>query len=160
MSKLLPTGKWYYSFDADENWDLSEGYDTPEDALADGREAAPEYADENGMEPDEKQRFLQHGKLFVGQGYRFVPEVDADFVAERIQEDADDECGEYSHGYLDGPPLNSGVEARKRWRDQIDDLSKRLTDVFNQWAKETNNEPFFSMIDDISEERIQEDDNA
>lgn len=155
MSTLVPTGKWYFSFVEDENWDCSEGYDTPEEALADAREAAPEEAAELFDDLDDQQNFL-NGSVYIGQGYKFVPEVDADFVIENIQNDAYDLCIEFSNGYLEGPPLNSKPGVRQNWNDQVSDLGKRLTEVFTQWAKETNNEPWFTMIDDISIHPVKE----
>lgn len=155
MSKLVPTGKWYFSFVEDENWDCSEGYDSPEEALADAREAAPEEAAEMFDDPDEQQNFL-NGSVYIGQGYKFVPEVYADFVIENIQNDAYDMCGEHCLDYLEAPPLKTEPDLRKQWNDRVNELGKRLTDVFTQWAKETKNEPWFTMIDDISIHPIKE----
>ena len=155
MSRLVPTGKWYFAFTEDENWDCSEGYDTPEAALADAREAAPEEAAELFDDLSDQQKFL-NGNVYIGQGYKFVPEVDPDFVIERIHEDAYDQCIEFSIGYLEGPPLHSAPGVRKKWNDQVEELGKRLTEVFTKWAEETHNEPWFTMIDDISEHPIKE----
>lgn len=155
MSKLVPTGQWYFTFTEDENWDCSGGYDTTEAALADAREVAPEEAAELFDDLSDQQNFL-NGNVYIGQGYKFVPEVDPDFVIERIQEDAYDQCTEFSIGYLDGPPRNSEPGCRKKWNDQVEELGKRLTEVFTKWAEETNNEPFFTMIDDIAEHPIKE----
>lgn len=154
MSKMTPTGKWYYSFDEDD-WNCSDGYDTPKDALADGRESAPDWADECGMEADERMEFLTCGTLFVGQGYRFEPVVDAGRVLEQLREDADEEtCACHDTDYLEGPTFRASKEERAAWNAKVDDLSSRLTQTFNQWAKETDNLPYFIMISDVAEHPI------
>lgn len=152
MSKLIATGKWTFSFDEETGWDNDE-FDTPGDALEAAREAAPEYADEEGMEADEKADFLANGNVFVGQRYDFEPTVDADFVIEHIQEEACEEGGEYAQDYLDPPPMKY-IEARQTWNAQIADLGKRLTAVFREWATETKNEPRFYLIFDVGTEAI------
>lgn len=152
MSKLIATGKWTFSFDEETGWDNDE-FDTPGEALEEAREAATEYADEEGMEADEKADFLANGNVFIGQRYDFEPTVDADFVIERIQEEAYEEGGDYVGDYLDTPPMKD-VEARKKWNAQVADLEKRLTAVFHEWARETKNEPRFYMIFDVRTEAI------
>lgn len=152
MSRLVATGKWTFSFTYETGWDNDE-FDTPDEALKAAREAAPEYADEEGMEPVEKAYFLSGGSVFIGQRYDFKPEIDADFVIEHIQEEACEEGGEYVEDYLDPPPMKDS-EGRKKWNAQVDDLTSRLTAVFNVWAKETNNEPRFYLIYDISTELL------
>ena len=152
MSRLVATGKWTFSFNEDTGWDNDE-FDTPAEALEAAREAAPEYADEEGMEAAEKAEFLTNGNVFIGQRYDFEPIIDADFVIEHIQEEAYEEGGEYVCDYLDPPPMKD-IEARKKWNEQVADLEKRLTAVFREWAKETNNEPRFYLIYDIRTELL------
>lgn len=152
MSRLVATGKWTFSFNEDTGWD-NDLFRSPDEALEAAREAAPEYADEEGMEPDEKANFLVNGEVFIGQRYDFEPTVDADFVIDRIQEEAYDEGGEYVGDYLDPPPRKD-AEARKKWDEQVADLEKRLTDVFRAWAKETGNEPNFWLVCDVITESL------
>lgn len=152
MSKLIATGKWTFSFDEETGWDNDE-FDTPGEALEAAREAAPEYAEEEGMDPVEKAHFLSDGNVFIGQVYNFEPIVDADLVIERIQGEAYDEGGEYVEDYLDPPPMRD-TEARQTWNAQVADLEKRLTDVFREWATETKNEPHFYLIFDVRTEAI------
>lgn len=160
MSRLVATGEWTFSFNDDTGWDY-DLFRSPAKALEAAREAAPDYADEEGMEPDEKANFLVNGNVFIGQRYVFEPTVDADFVIEQIQEEAYDEGGEYVRDYLDPPPMRD-AEARKKWNEQVADLENRLTAVFHAWAKETNNEPRFWLVDDVitasllSETEVQE----
>lgn len=152
MSKLIATGKWTFSFDEETGWDNDE-FDTPCEALEAAREVAPEYAEEEGMVPVEKSHFLSDGNVFIGQRYDFEPTVDADFVIERIQEEAYDEGGDYVGDYLESPPMKD-AEARKKWNEQVADLEKRLTNVFHDWARETKNEPRFYLIFDVRTEAI------
>lgn len=152
MSKLIATGKWTFSFDEETGWDNDE-FDTPGEALEAAREAAPEYADEEGMDTVEKAHFLSDGNVFIGQVYNFEPIVDADLVIERIQEEAREESGEYAEYYLERPPMRD-TEARQTWNAQVADLEKRLTDVFREWARETKNEPNFYLIFDVGIEAI------
>lgn len=160
MSRMVPNGKYYYSFDEDD-WNCAGGYDSVEEALADGREAAPAFADEMGMEPYDRTRFLNDGRVFIGKGFRFEPTVDADMVLDQIRTDADEEtCGCHETDYLDDPALHRPKEERDKWRAQVDKLSDMLTQTFNRWAKETDNEPPFTMIDDVTEHPIKETDNA
>lgn len=153
MSRLVATGKWTFSFDEETGWE-NDMFNSPAEALEAALEAAPEYADEEGMEPDEKANFLTNGNVFIGQRYDFEPSVDADFVIEHIQEEAYEEGGEYVGDYLDPPPMKD-AEARKKWNVQVDDLTSRLTAVFNAWAKETNNEPCFWLVCDVITESLQ-----
>ena len=80
MSRMVATGKWSFSFTEDTGWgDYDDDYATPTEALEAAREAAPDYADEQLMEADEKEDFLKNGIVFIGQQYVFEPIVDADF---------------------------------------------------------------------------------
>lgn len=153
MSRLVATGKWTFSFNEETGWENDE-FNSPAEALEAAREAASEYADEEGMEPDEKANFLANGNVYIGQRYDFEPSVDAYFVIEQIQEEAYEEGGEYVGDYLDSPPMKD-AEARKKWNAQVDDLTSRLTDVFRAWAKETGNEPNFWLFLDVSVESLQ-----
>lgn len=153
MSRLVATGKWTFSFDEETGWD-NDLFSSPDEAFEAALEAAPEYADEEGMEPDEKANFLVNGNVFIGQRYDFEPSVDVDFVIEHIQEEAYDEGGEYAEDYLDPPPMKY-AEARKKWNEQVADLEKRLTDAFRTWSKETNNEPNFWLVYDVITESLQ-----
>lgn len=152
---MIATGEWTFSFSDDIGWDEYDKYSTPSEALEEARKVAADYADEQGMDEDEKAFFLKEGNVFIGQICSFAPEVDADFVIEHIQNEAYEEGGEYVQDYLD-PPTWKDAEARKKWNEQIEDLTSRLTSVFHEWAKETNNEPRFYLINDIRSELLSE----
>lgn len=128
------TGKFAFSLQEDDYF--IGRYDTIEDAFSDAIDNAElenEYLDD-----EEKIDIVYAGELM-----EFVPYIDAERVIEYIQCQADDEVGEYSYDYLDD--VN---------KDDIKKLEKALTDAFNKWAKETNNEPDLFMVEDIKERKI------
>lgn len=83
--------------------------------------------------------------VYIGRAYKFVPKVDAWSIIEKLQEDADDEAYEAADDYL---RYVSDAEARK--------LGRMLTETFNKWAKETNNEPNFFVVKDVVEYNLEE----
>lgn len=78
--------------------------------------------------------------IAVGITEPFVVSIDARDVLERLEEDAYEECGEASEGWLD--------------YKNIGKLSEKLTECVNEWLKETNQEPGFYRIHSISIETI------
>ena len=80
--------------------------------------------------------------IAVGITEPFVVNVDGSDILERLEEDAYEECGEASEGWLSCP-----------YKD-IEKLSERLTECVNEWLKETNQEPSFYHIHSISIETI------
>ena len=78
--------------------------------------------------------------IYIGRVYKFEPCVDAVRVIERVQDDAYDEADEYIGDYLDH------VE-KEEWQK----LEAMLTETFNKWAKETDNEPSFFTVEDVKE---------
>ena len=126
--------KYSYSLD---NEHFSCEYDSVEEALADAKvEAAQEYP---AGEID---------KVYIGYVYEFKPTVRAGFVIEEMQNDADDEADEAAEDYLQ---YVSDDEANK--------LGKMLTETFNKWAKETNNDPNFFVVKDVVEYSLEEGEN-
>lgn len=121
------TNKFSYSFY--EDIDYSCGYDSVEEAL--------EAAKADAKNDDE---FKNAKTVYIGRVYRFVPEIEPWNVIERLQDDADDEAYEAAEDYLQ---YISDDEANK--------LGKMLTETFNKWAKETNNEPGFFVVKDVVE---------
>ena len=121
------TNKFSYSFY--EDIDYSCEYDSVEEAL--------EAAKADAKNDDE---FKNAKTVYIGRVYRFVPEIEPWNVIERLQDDADDEAYEAAEDYLQ---YISDDEANK--------LGKMLTETFNKWAKETNNEPGFFIVKDVVE---------
>ena len=129
---MEPTDKFSYSFY--EDFDYSGEYDSVDEALAAAR-ADAKNADE----------FKDAKTVYIGRVYRFVPEIEPWSVIERLQDDADDEAYEATEDYLQ---YISDDEANK--------LGKMLTETFNKWAKETNNEPGFFIVKDVVEYSLEE----
>ena len=126
------TNKFSYSFY--EDIDYSCEYDSAEEAL--------EAAKADAKNDDE---FKDMDTVYVGRIYRFVPEVDAWSISERLQDDADDEAYEACEDYLQDV---SDEEANK--------LEAMLTETFNKWARETGNEPNFFVVKDIKEYSLED----
>ena len=126
------TNKFSYSFY--EDIEYSSEYDSVEEAL----EAAK-------LDAKNDDEFKDMDTVYVGKIYRFVPEVDAWSIIERLQDDADDETYEASEDYLQDV---SDEEANK--------LEAMLTETFNKWARETGNEPNFFVVKDVKEYSLED----
>ena len=126
------TNKFSYSFY--EDIEYSSEYDSVEEAL----EAAK-------LDAKNDDEFKDMDTVYVGRIYRFVPEVDAWSIIERLQDDADDEAYEASEDYLQDV---SDEEANK--------LEAMLTETFNKWARETDNEPNFFVVKDVKEYSLED----
>ena len=126
------TNKFSYSFY--EDIEYSSEYDSVEEAL----EAAK-------LDAKNDDEFKDMDTVYVGRIYRFVPEVDAWSIIERLQDDADDEAYEASEDYLQDV---SDEEANK--------LEAMLTETFNKWARETGNEPNFFVVKDVKEYSLED----
>ena len=126
------TNKFSYSFY--EDIEYSSEYDSVEEAL----EAAK-------LDAKNDDEFKDMDTVYVGRIYRFVPEVDAWSIIERLQYDADDEAYEASEDYLQDV---SDEEANK--------LEAMLTETFNKWARETGNEPNFFVVKDVKEYSLED----
>lgn len=129
---MKQTNKFSYSFY--EDIDYSCEYDSVEEAL----EAAK-------LDAKNDDEFKNMDTVYVGRIYRFVPEVDAWSIIERLQDDADDEAYEASEDYLQDV---SDEEANK--------LEAMLTETFNKWARDTGNEPNFFVVKDIKEYSLED----
>ena len=126
------TNKFSYCFY--EDIEYSSEYDSVEEAL----EAAK-------LDAKNDDEFKDMDTVYVGRIYRFVPEVDAWSIIERLQDDADDEAYEASEDYLQD---ESDEEANK--------LEAMLTETFNKWARETGNEPNFFVVKDVKEYSLED----
>lgn len=126
---MKPTGKFSYSFDGENFDDIC---DSVEEALHDARIQASCFD-----EPIET--------VYIGEVWDFEPKVDVDSVIERIQDDAEDEAGECADDYLEGVKI---ADKQK--------LQEMLTETFNQWAAETFHEPYFYILRDAKEYRLED----
>lgn len=119
---MKETKKWAFSLD--NEYYNSPFYDSYHEALKDGIDEA------NANECD---------KVYVGKVMKFVPSIDSDLVIEELQEKAYDEAGDVSSDYLEHIPLKDRLK-----------LGEMLTETFKQWAKDTNNEPNFYIVEETS----------
>ena len=129
---MKQTNKFSYSFY--EDIDYSCEYDSVEEALEAGK-----------LDAKGDDEFKDMDTVYVGRIYRFVPEVDAWSIIERLQDDADDEAYEASEDYLQDV---SDEEANK--------LEAMLTETFNKWARETGIEPNFLVVKDVKEYSLED----
>lgn len=129
------TNKFSYSFY--EDFDYSCEYDSVEEALAAAK-----------LDAKNADEFKDAKVVYIGRVYKFVPEIDAWSIIEKLQDDADDEAYEAAEDYLRDV---SDAEAYK--------LEQMLTEVFNKWALETGNAPTFFVVKDVVEYNLEEDSN-
>ena len=130
------TDKFSYSFY--ENFDYSGEYDSVEEALV-AAKADAKNADE----------FKDAKTVYIGRVYKFVPEIDAWSIIEKLQGDADDEADD------------EGCEVSEDYLRDVSDaelyqLEKMLTETFNKWARETGNEPNFFVVKDVKEYSLED----
>lgn len=94
---------------------------------------------EECIEDAKKQGYKMGEIIAIGKCVDFETYVDAGDVIEILQEQAYEQCGEVSEGWID-------------WKaDNVNVLSERLTKCINDWLKETKQEPCFYTIRDIGE---------
>ena len=120
---MKETEHWVYSFDGE--YYNSPFYKSFDDALKDGILEAKELA---------------YNKVYVGRVMKFVPSIVSDFAIEELQQKAYDEAGEFSLDYLEHISLEDRLK-----------LGEMFTETFNQWAKDTKNEPSFFTVEEVSE---------
>ena len=128
---MKPTDNYADSFDNERYY---EQCDSIEEALAAAK-----------LDAKNDDEFKDMDTVYVGRIYRFVPEVDAWSIIEKLQDDADDEAYEASEDYLQDV---SDEEANK--------LEAMLTETFNKWARDTGNEPNFFVVKDIKEYSLED----
>lgn len=112
--------QYSYSLDGEQYYGI---FDSVEEALEEARAEATEYP---AGEID---------SIYIGEVCSFEPGVDAFSVIESIQNDAYDEAGELAYDYLEDIS-----------DENLSKLQDMLTEVFKKWARETHNEPNFSII--------------
>jgi len=120
----MKTGQWMYNFGDEEHWDECEFFETREEAIETGRAEAIEREEESYQ---------------VGQITCFIPSIDVDNVLDYISENAYDQCGECSEGYLD---------YTKEEKQKLEDM---LNEALERWMDETNNHPTFFMIENTED---------
>jgi uncharacterized protein YegP (UPF0339 family) len=127
-------GKWQYQLTNSEIWGTSEDYDTKEDAIKYGREEA-------------KDTEYETDYFDVGQIEKYVPcGIDVDDVLDRLVDDAYDEVGEVSDGYL------SVIT-----KEQENELEEKLNQVLNEWMEKHSLIPSFYKIVNVEKVEVHQD---
>jgi len=120
----MKNNKWTYELYNEEVWSSDEEFDTKEEAIIAGKEAA--------LDDDEITSF------YVGQIKSFVPSVDVGRIIDDIGEEAYEQCGEFGEEYLWHLPI-----------EEINKLEELLNEALNKWLNETNNEPTFYTLRNV-----------
>ena len=108
-------------------WDLFHKVDTGEDEF-------------NDLYPNGKDDWsFIDPTFYVGKRMDWWPSVDEDDMLDCVIEQADDYAGEFAEGWLDVP------------KEQRELLRGMLQKTFDEWIKETRNEPTFFMIEQSAE---------
>jgi len=73
--------------------------------------------------------------VYIGELDNYVPSIDAERIIDDLTEQAYDECGECSEGWLDGA--------------ETEELEEKLNEVLQEWLKKTNQAPSFGKFKEI-----------
>lgn len=114
--------KYTWSASANDELWQHDDFDTIEECVLDAKE---NYGYEAGTD------------IAIGEAIPFIVSVDADDIIERLEENAYEECGEASEGWIHYK------------QEQLDELSEILTKHVNEWLEKTKNKPTFYKIDNI-----------
>jgi hypothetical protein len=117
----MKNNKWTYELYNEEHWSCNEEFDTREEAIEAGKEAA-----------------LDDGEItsfYIGRIVDFIPHVNPYRIIDDLVEDTGEECGEVSDSFLDTVT-----------KEQILRLGEMLDKTLNEWLDETNNQPRFYML--------------
>lgn len=127
---LKKTGEWAYSFNGE----------IYEFVFLDSKKEAIKTATEEAKERGETI-------FFVGQVEQFVPEIDvAENMLYGLQDQADEDFGEWSDGYLESVS-----------NKEMDDLNKKIEAAFFAWLeKYLQHKPGFFIIRDGEEYNVNE----
>lgn len=136
-------GKWYNNRCEDGVW-YSEKFDSREDAITDGvwqyKEALK--GESTDLFDDADEIVPPSGLFYIAESDQYVPEIDAVHIIERLQEDADCQCGEAAEDFLDWDYLDDG------WVDELQDgLQKEL----DTWLERHDLMPTFSSLKNVEE---------
>lgn len=84
---------------------------------------------------------ITEGIIRIGQVNEFVPVVDARDIITNLQDQADDEAGEYSYDYLNDIPDK-----------HLDELQEKLQAAFDSWIKKhPEYKPDFYTVSNVEE---------
>lgn len=145
--------KWTYEIDNFDTWDCEYTFDTKEEAIAAGREAAKEV---NRELRDERLGFIETFR--VGEMILVEPKVDAARVIEDITETMYDQTGIDDSEWLERPrtlfwandvTAQTIRDAQIEYDGKVEMLSFRLTEVFMDWLKEIGEDKEFYTIENV-----------
>ena len=74
--------------------------------------------------------------VYIGEVTNHVPTIDAERIIDNLIDQAYDECGESSDGWLDGV--------------KTEELEEKLNEVLQEWLKKTNQEPTFGKLEKVN----------
>lgn len=119
--------KYTWNFDEDAELWQNDDFSTVEECIED----ANYYADEENLE---------NGNVYVGEVIPFKLSVDAKSVLDKLQEDVFEFAGEASESW-------ELYDYKKK--NELEELSRALTDTVNAWLKKYKREPVFYSIQNI-----------
>lgn len=132
---------WHLSPDG-EYFNLYDNYESREEAIAAGvqmyREVSTGEKTFNDLYQDELA-WSSNPTFYVGRRMDWWPSIDEDGVIDQAQLQAYEYAGEFSDGWLEELEADERVKLRKMLRGTFDD-----------WMKETGNEPDFFMVEDFA----------
>lgn len=136
------TDKWCLSHDGEEFWEIQAV--TREQAIDEGlyqfRRALAGH-DTDCFDPASMPK--EGASFYIGTKTDYVPCVDEITVIEQLQMDAYEEYGEIAEDYLANvAPLEQEL------------LKQKLQNAFDEWIKETGNEPWFYVVQEVEEIKV------
>lgn len=133
---MINQEKWVININDEDVWSDNNEFKTKQEAIDFVKKDFEEFfEEETGIE---YKSDVDDRVFYVGQKERFAPSVDADSILEYIAENAYDEAGEVSEGFLDDVS-----------RKEINSLEERLNKVLMEWMEETNNLPAFWLVHNV-----------
>ena len=122
--------KYSWNFDEDAEMWGNDTHDTIEECIEDAQ-------DELTLD-----HTILTQNVFIGENMPFLPYVDAERLLDNLQEDASEFAGEVGGDW-------NAYDYKKR--DEIDELSAKLSEVVVEWMKKYGYYPEFYQVSDIKE---------
>lgn len=127
-------GNWVVKLDGSYYWDISDKYETKDEAIR----AGIEDLDEDRNLPVEEQEYENQEYFEIRRYFPYVPAVCASQVIDNLIDHAYEECGESTEYWLEKVNI-----------DEEDMLEMLLSEAFLKWAEFTNKAPHFGNIENI-----------
>ena len=138
----VKTDKWCISRDGETFWEIEAV--TREQAIDEGLYQLRRALAGNDTDCFDPSGMPKEGACFyIGIKADYAPCIDEVTVIEQLQMDAYEECGEVGEGYLERiAPLEQEL------------LKQKLQSAFDEWIKETGNEPWFYVVQEVEEIKV------